>query len=177
MNVRIVLGGMLMLAVVAGAALYYLQVYAFYDRLTPAQVGDIRMVSVVSGEPEPILADDVQAIDSDSSPIRFRACFQTAQSLAMLTETYEIYDHAEPLNAPDWFECFDAKAIGAALESGQAVAFLGQKHVSYGVDRVIAVLPDGRGYVWPQINPCGEAVFDGDPAPQGCPTPPERMKN
>ncbi|MGR3625750.1 MAG: DUF6446 family protein, partial [Limimaricola sp.] len=26
---------------------------------------------------------------------------------------------------------------------------------------------------WNQINVCGEVVFDGDPAPAGCPTPPE----
>ena len=53
------------------------------------------------------------------------------------------------------------------------MAFLGEENITYGIDRVIAVMPDGRGFGWNQINACGEVVFDGDAAPEGCPTPPE----
>ena len=73
-------------------------------------------------------------------------------SLAMMTETYEPYEAAEPLVAPSWFECFNAMAIGEALESGEALAFLGAKNIEHGVDRVVAVFGDGRGYVWHQVN-------------------------
>jgi hypothetical protein len=45
--------------------------------------------------------------------------------------------------------------------------------VSYGIDRIVAITEDGRGYVWHQINDCGEVVFDGEPAPENCPEPPE----
>jgi hypothetical protein len=161
---------MLMIALVAGLAMYYLQVYAFYDRL---DVDNVQLTSLVSGQPEEIVFENFKAIDSDSSPVRYRACYDTIGSLAMLSETYVIYDAAEPLVAPDWFDCFDAVALGADLESGAAIAFLGVENVQYGIDRVVAIYPDGRAYAWQQINPCGEVVFDGEPVPEGCPTPPE----
>lgn len=167
--------------VLAGVVLYYQLVYAGYAELTPEQVGEVQLVSVVSGAPEPIVADNIQAIDTVeegvrlSGPISFRACFDTPQSLAMLTETYVIYDAWEPLTGPSWFDCYDARDVGAALEDGRAIAFLGQSNITYGVDRVVAVLPDGRGYVWHQLNPCGEAVFDGDPTPETCQELPEDL--
>lgn len=159
-------------ALVAGAAMYYLQVYHFYDEVEASGTDDVQMVSLVSGMPEPVLYDDFKAIDATSSPIRYRACFTTTMSTAMLTETYELYDGPEPLTAPDWFDCFDAVALGAQLEDGTALAFLGQRDVQYGIDRIVAVADDGRGYVWHQINECGEVVFDGNPAPDHCPEPP-----
>jgi hypothetical protein len=173
MTARLVILGIIVTAIVAGIALYYAQVYAYYTRVADTDVGGVQLVSVTSGQPEPILYDDFTAIDSDSSPLRFRSCFQTANSLALLSETYRIYDDATPLNGPRWFGCYDAQAIGAALESGEAVAFLAQENIRYGVDRVAAIFPDGRGFEWNQINACGEVVFNGNPAPEGCPPVPE----
>jgi hypothetical protein len=103
--------------------------------------------------PETIPVADMRAIDATSSPIRFRACFTTPVSLATLTETYRLYDNPVPLNAPDWFDCFDAGAIDAALQSGAALAFLGEASVADGVDRVVAVFDDGRAYAWNQLQP------------------------
>lgn len=160
-------------ALAAGAALYYLQVYYFYQDVTANGTDDVQMTSLVSGLPEPVLYDDFRAIDATSSPIRYRACFTTTMSHAMLTETYEPYEAADPLVAPGWFDCFDADAIGAALEEGRALAFLGQRDIRYGIDRIVAIDENGRGYVWHQINRCGEVVFDGKPAPDDCPEPPE----
>ena len=159
-------------ALAAGAALYYLQVYHYYEDVS-GQVGPIRLTPAAGGPPEAIPTDGVQAIDAASSPIRFRACFKTTLSRDELVESYAGYPAAEPLVAPGWFDCFDADALGAALERGEALAFLGIKNVSYGIDRVVVFLPDGRGYAWQQINACGEVVFDGEPAPEGCPAPPE----
>ena len=65
--------------------------------------------------------------------------------------------------------------LPAALESGTALAFLGTENIVYGIDRVVAITDTGRGYVWHQINACGERVFDGDPPPPGCPPPPSAM--
>jgi len=87
-----------------------------------------------------------------------------------------MYPDAAPLVAPGWFDCFDADALGAALETGQALAFLSVPNVSYGVDRVIAVTPDGSGYAWHQINACGAVVFNRQPAPEGCPPVPESLR-
>jgi hypothetical protein len=169
---RIAIVGIIMSALIAGAALYYLQVYAYYVEVG-AEDAQIELTSVVTGEAEPIIFDSFDAIDSDSSPIRYRACFTTVLSQAMLTETYVIHDDAEPRVAPGWFDCFDAEQIGADLETGNAIAFLGTEHIHYGIDRIVAVYPDGRAYAWHQINECGEVVFDGNPAPEGCPSQPE----
>jgi hypothetical protein len=160
-------------ALVAGAALYYLQIYAFYEEVPATGTDDVQATARQTGMPEPIAYSDFRAIDADSSPIRYRACFTTDLTPGEMGKTYVPYPDAVPLEAPGWFECFDAGAIGAALEAGRARAFLGEKHIEYGIDRVVAVTQGGRGYVWHQINHCGEVVFDGRPAPADCPEPPE----
>jgi len=175
MIARLAILGILLISLLAGAALYYLQVYAYYDDVT-AQVDDVQLVSVVSGEAEGILFENLKAIDSDSSPLRFRSCFETGLSQALLTETYEIYDDAEPRVAPGWFDCFDASQIGADLTTGVAFAFLSEENITYGIDRVVAVYPDGRAFAWNQINFCGEVVFDGNPVPPECPPAPESLQ-
>lgn len=156
-------------ALIAGGALYYLQVYGFYEEVRQDSVS---LMSLTSQESEPIPADGVTAIDADSSPIRFRACFTTPLSLPFLTESYVMVPQATPRNAPDWFSCFDAAAIGAALERGSALAFMGQKNVDYGVDRIVAVTEDGRGYIWHELNDCGEKAYDGTVVGEECPPPP-----
>ena len=133
----------------------------------------MQLVSFVSGEPEPILFDAFQAIDADSSPIRYRACFTTEMSHSLLSETYEPYEKAEPRNAPEWFDCFDAKAIAEEIEAGTALTFLGQKNVHFGVDRIVAITSDGRGYVWHELNDCGDKAYDGTIVGEECPRRPE----
>ncbi len=160
-------------ALAAGIAMYWLQVYAYYSPVEPASAAAEVRLTTLAGNVEPILADSFQGIDSDSSPIRFRACFTTPHSLAMLTETYQTAPEAVPLTAPGWFDCFDAAAIGAALEGGQAVAFMGEANITYGIDRMVAVFDDGRAFAWNQINACGAVVFKGEAAPEGCPPLPE----
>lgn len=162
----------MLIALLVGAGVYYFQEYHYYEDATPVSGAAVELTSLVSGTPEQILAEDVQAIDANSSPIRYRACFTTSMSDALLSETYVAYDAAEPRNAPVWFECFDAAQIGEDLENGQALPFLGTENITYGIDRVVAVYPDGRGYVWHQINRCGAAKFDGKDLPDGCPPPP-----
>ncbi|WP_417270279.1 DUF6446 family protein [Celeribacter sp.] len=173
MNGKFIVGGIVLTAIVFGAGLYYSQVYAYYEKLDASAPEATVQLMTFDGVAEDILASDYQGIDADTSPIRYRACFTTPLSTAMMTETFVPYENAEPLIAPSWFECFDAEQIGADLEKGNAVAFLGAQTVHYGVDSVIAVYPDGRAYSWHQINPCGAAVFDGEPAPTGCPAAPQ----
>lgn len=138
-------------ALIGGIAMYFLQVYAFYEELGPEEV-EIRLTSLATDAPELILTEGLEAIDSDSSPLRFRACFTTPSSLAALTEEFVIYEAAEPLNAPDWFDCFDAVAVGTAITRGEAIAFLAEAEIRDGVDRVVAVFDDGRAYAWHQLN-------------------------
>jgi len=165
-----ILGTIIMLsALIAGIGLYYLQVYGFYEEV-PAS--DVELVSINTGAPEAIITDGFEGIDADSSPIRFRACFTTPASLAMLTESFELVDDVDPRNAPDWFACFDAAAIAAELQAGTALTFLGGKNVHYGVDRIVAITQDGRGYVWHELNDCGEKAYDGTVVGEECPPPP-----
>ncbi len=149
MNGKLVAGAIVIAAAVAGLAMYYLQVYAYY---APVAADAIRLTPVGGGAPQPVAVDDFRGIDSESSPIRFRACFTMPLSLAVLTETYAIHAAPQPLIAPPWFDCFDAAAIGAALARGEAVAFLGERDIRPGVDRIVAVLPDGRAFAWHQLN-------------------------
>ena len=136
---------------IGGIALYILQVYVFFDEVTAEDV-EIQLTLSATGQPEPIQVRDLQAIDGTSSPLKFRACFATDLSEATLAETFEAIDHAEPLTAPGWFDCFDADAIGDALQTGRATAFMGQAEIRDGVDRVVALFPDGRGFAWHQLN-------------------------
>ncbi|MBY5933044.1 histidine kinase [Tateyamaria omphalii] len=166
MNGKIIGIVIVLSSIIAGAALYYLQVYGFYDEV---ELADVQLVSVVTDAPEPIPFDNFQAIDAESSPIRYRACFTTDMSLALLTETYVGLDDATPRNAPGWFDCFDAAGIAAELDAGTALPFLGEKNIEFGVDRIVAITEDGRGYIWHELNDCGEKAYDGTIVGEECP--------
>jgi hypothetical protein len=166
MNGKIIGITLLLSGLIGGIGLYYLQIYGFYE---PVVEQDVQLVSVVSDVPETIPFADFEAIDADSSPIRYRACFTTDLSLALLSETYVGLDTATPRNAPGWFDCFDAQAIGAELAAGTALPFLSRKNIEFGVDRIVAITQDGRGYVWHELNDCGEKAYDGTIVGEECP--------
>jgi Family of unknown function (DUF6446) len=150
---RIAVGVIVLSAALGGAFLWYTAERAFYEPVVFTPGEEIRLVPLAGDQPEPILVEGIEGTDAESSPIKFRACFRTRMSLAMLTETYRPYENAVPLIAPSAFPCFDAAAIGAALESGEAVAFLSEPGIHPGVDRVVAVFQDGRAFAWHQLRP------------------------
>ncbi len=157
MNAGKVIGvGLVVMGLVTGVVMYWLQEYAYYTEVAFPNGDEIRLTLIDGGTAEPILASGITGIDANSSPLRFRACFTTQMGLPLLTETYKSYEGAEPLNAPDWFDCFDAEAIGKALESGEALAFLSEANIQPQVDRVVAVFPDGRAFAWHQFSPDAE---------------------
>ena len=162
-------------SIVAGGGMYYLQVYAFYDKVVANGSSDVVLTKQSDSTAESIDYSDFQAIDSKSSPIRYRACFQSAKSPAELATVYKTIDDAVPLNAPSWFKCFKAKELGPKIKAGEAVSFLALENIVYGIDRVVTILSDGSGYSWNRINHCGERAFDGKPLPPGCPLPPESL--
>ena len=169
MTGRIAAALVVLAAVLGGGGMYYLQVHAFYDRSEGGEV----VLTTARGEARAVPATAVEAIDADSSPLRYRACF--AQDLD--PADYAPYPAAEPTVGPGWFECYDAAEVGGAIEAGRARAVLGTANVTYGVDRVAALWPDGRGVLWHQMNPCGEAVYAGREPPAGCPPPPEAYRD
>lgn len=150
---------------VGGGMMYYLQVHAYYDRLEPR-------ISLIAELPEgttQLTIADFEGIDSDSSPLRLRACFRVLDA----PENLIPYPNPQPLNAPRWFGCFDAGALEADLAAGRAQAWLIEGNFRYGFDRVMVLYPDGSAYLWHQMNACGLAHFDGRALPQGCPPAPE----
>ena len=97
MNGKFVAGFIVIFALATGAMIYWLQEYAFYTEASFQPGSEIDLTLLETGQPEPILADNVQGIDATSSPLRFRACFHTPMSQAMLTETYKAvsYTHLD----------------------------------------------------------------------------------
>ncbi|TDL79801.1 histidine kinase [Palleronia sediminis] len=165
MIARIAIVVVLVGSVLAGAGMYYLQVFHWYERVEPRDI----LLTARGGEEVPLPVSNIEAIDAESSPLRFRACFDTTAEPRALTDSFTLYEGAEPLTAPFWFDCYDASAIAADLSEGRAQAFLGIKNVGYGVDRIVAVTEGGRGYVWHQLNDCGELAYDGTQVGEDCP--------
>ena len=161
---RVAVAALVLAGLLAGGLLWWLQTRAYYD--APASLTEV--VLTLDGR-EVALPATGTAIDAASSPLRYRACFALE---GPLVGTPTAPPFASPTVAPGWFDCFDADALGADVEAGRALAVLGQADVEYGIDRIAAVYPDGTGRAWHQINRCGRAVFDGEPAPAGCPPPP-----
>lgn len=163
---------LLLSAALAGGGMYYLQVYGFYYSVEPRPGQDVALLAEGADAPEAISYSAFQAIDADSSPIRYRACFETDLTADQMT-AYTPADKAEPLTAPGWFDCYDAIALADALKSGQAQAFIGAKNIHYGVDRIVAITRDGKGYVWHALNNCGEKAYDGTVVGEECPPRPQ----
>ncbi|MDZ7905361.1 MAG: DUF6446 family protein [Cypionkella sp.] len=170
---KVVAAGFVGIGVVTGASMYWLQQYAFYVPVQFVPSQEILLTPIVSGVAESILVEDIQGIDATSSPLRFRACFTTPLTHAMLTETYMPYPNAVPLNAPSWFDCFNAAEIGEAIKEGQALAFLSQAQIAPQIDRVVAVFPDGRAYAWHQVVPELGTDYSGTPRPAPQPAAPQ----
>ena len=95
-------------ALITAISLYYLQVYHFYEE--PRTGDTVTMTPLGGTTPEEIIADDVTSIDATSSPIRYRACFTTPMSTALLSETYtpsplwgpKITNTASTASSPSW---------------------------------------------------------------------------
>jgi len=191
MSGRALVSSLLGFALIFGAVLWYFQNYAYYYPVTlqttasasaaapastdvnaPATVS-IRLTRLTGGQPVVIPVTDFQGMDADTSPLKFRACFVVKTPLAKMVKTYKTYDGATPLIAPGWFDCFDAGQLTDDIKAGVAIAFMGQENVYYGVDRVVAIYPDGRAYAWNQINRCGQAGFNNGALPADCPKIPE----
>ena len=151
MKGSILVGGFLAFTAIFAGVLWYYQNYAFYD-VSSSEYFTMELTLVGGGEPAPILADEFNLLTSDTSPLKFRACFTVGNSIPMLTETYVVFEDATPLKSPSWFDCYDYVQITEDLKSGKAVAFLGEKNITDGIDRVVAIYDDGRAFAWHQFN-------------------------
>ncbi|PWK60487.1 DUF6446 family protein [Roseicyclus mahoneyensis] len=131
------------------AGMWYAQTRAYYDTVPLNALP----VTMADGETVNLQLIGAQAIDAETSPLRFRACFNIGPDLAArLVDRAAPATDPTPLVAPAWFDCYSAADIGAALEEGAAQAVLATHEIARGVDRIIAVYPDGRAFAWQQLN-------------------------
>jgi len=159
-NGKAIVISLLICAAVAGVGLWYSIEKAYYERIT----GVTEVVAY--GDKFPV--SNYDGIDADTSPLKMRACFTVDWDYF---PTDEFKDVATPLNAPSFFSCFDAGQLTDDLQAGAATAILANENVPYGFDTYIVQYPDGRAYMWRQINICGESQFSGDDLPAECPDP------
>lgn len=124
-----------------GAALYYSQYYAYYEK-----VSDVTSITV-EGRLVPV--SDYEGIDARSSNLKMRGCF-TVDPADFAGVTVAI--DAVPLTPPNWFTCYDVGALTADINAGVATAYLARKNDRDGLDLIVAVYPDGRAFQWRQLN-------------------------
>ena len=139
MSGRALIIGLLVFTAAFAVALWYFQTRFWYERVEG--VTEIE----VNGQPMPV--SDYRGIDATSSPLKLRACFrqdwpQFAASGALAT----------PLTAPGWFECYDAGRITEDVAAGRAQAIRIAEDEPAGIDTWVARYPDGRAYMWRQLN-------------------------
>lgn len=132
--------GFALVAVLFGAALWYAQVHAFYERVQG--LGSVTIAGVA------VPVTGYEGLDGASSPLKLRGCFRVDPAALPAAPAAA---KPTPLVAPGWFGCFDAAGLDAALRRGEARALLAATDEPAGFDRVVAVFPDGRAYQWRQI--------------------------
>ncbi len=123
------------------AALVWFQFFAFYERHH-----DVVALPVPG---KSIAISDYDGIDATSSPLKLRGCFRIDPVSVV---SLPVAPDATPLVAPFWFGCFDARALTRDIAAGKATAHLVARDTPDGFDMMIAVYPDGRGYLWRQLN-------------------------
>lgn len=138
---NLLIGGGVLLAIFT-AGLWYTQFHAYYHELPPEDT--------VMGK-YPVV--EWAGIDASSSPLKKRVCLRVSPEVTqqITDDEYEL-NGGEPLVAPGWFECFDARQIARDLESRQARLYMIGPSGSEGVDEFMALYADGRGYIWPQLQ-------------------------
>ncbi|MEO1550696.1 MAG: DUF6446 family protein [Pseudomonadota bacterium] len=127
------------------AGLWYTQTRAYYTQLEGVEEIE------VAGQRLAVRA--YRGIDADTSPMKIRACLELDPSAI----SAPVATKATPLQAPSWFECFDAGTLQADLQAGRAVAYLAGDETpegasTYEILRYLAVYPDGRAFLWRQYN-------------------------
>ena len=123
------------------AALVWFQVFAYYER--QRGVGAL----TIGGAVVPVA--DYDGIDAATSPLKLRGCFRIdPAAVAGLAPDPE----ATPLVGPFWFRCYDAGRLTDDLAAGKAAAYRIAHDDPAGFDTLIAVYPDGEGYLWRQLN-------------------------
>ena len=141
MSGRFLVVGLLGFTTFFAIFLYYFQVFAYYQTSAPLDYVTIQGTRV------PVTR--YIGIDSKTSGLKLRGCFFTDPTKFV---DFEIHKKATPLSAPFWFNCFESGSIQRALDAGDAKAYLAVENEKDGIDRVVAIYPNGMGFQWRQLN-------------------------
>jgi hypothetical protein len=141
MNGKVFAGGFVVFAVIFGICLYYALVYAYYEK-----VYDITEITV---QDRTIAVANYEGIDATSSGLKLRGCFTVIPAdFEGLAQDV----NAIPLSAPKWFGCYNVGELQEDIDAGRAVVYLAVENEKDGIDRVVAVYPDGHAFQWRQLN-------------------------
>ena len=137
-NGKVVATGLVAFSGLFGLAFWWFQSHAFYTETR----ADEHTVTI-DGVGYPVT--EWKSIDAASSPLKMRACFLIRETIEALPALAP-----EPLVAPGWFRCFNAEVIAENLTSDYAKAYVAERNDPHGFDRIVAVFPGGRAYMWRQ---------------------------
>ncbi|WP_118132512.1 DUF6446 family protein [Oceanicella sp. SM1341] len=132
--------GLFGFALIFGVALWWNQTHAWYEEVTG--------VDLVRADGREIPVSGYQGLDGNS-PLKLRACFTVDPADF---EGVPVATDATPLGTPDWFGCYDEAALTDDLAAGRATPYLAGNNEPQDFERIIAVYPDGRAYLWRQLN-------------------------
>ncbi len=141
MSGKIVAGGLVLFTLIFGGFLWYAQFYAFYD--------EVNGLTSIEVEGRTVPVSDYVGLDGESSGLKLRGCFTVDPSAF---EGVALADAPMPVTPPDWFDCFQTEQLTVDVTSGAAIAYMAQAEDMDGLDRIIAVYPDGRAFMWRQLN-------------------------
>jgi len=137
---KYVVTGLVGFTLIFGLVFWWFQTHAFYPE-TKAQEHTV----AIDGQIYPVT--EWEGIEASSSPLKMRACFLIREEIQALPAV-----EPEPLLAPPWFRCFNAEFIAENLVSGYTRAYVAERNDPWGFDRIVAVFPGGRAYMWRQPN-------------------------
>jgi hypothetical protein len=137
---KVVVTGLVAFTLIFGLVFWWFQSHAFY---TETQADEHTVV--IAGQGYPVT--EWKSIDSTSSPLKMRACFLITEPIEALPAMLPV-----PLVAPGWFRCFNAETIAENLASDYAKAYVAERNDPKGFDRIVAVFPGGRAYMWRQLT-------------------------
>ena len=96
---KIMASMLVLVALLAGFAVWYLQVHGFYEEVDELTGAQQIVVTRPDGTTHPVAIQGFKAIDATSSPIRYRACFTLDPAEVADAAPYP---DATPLNGPGW---------------------------------------------------------------------------
>ncbi len=136
--------GFAAVTLIAGASIYYLQGYVYYE--------PVKGLETVEIGGQPFAVSDYDGLDNASLPLRLRGCFNISDPAAALAAGEPAPD-ALPFEAPSWFECWDVEQLANDLTSGAAQAVIAERasNEEFKTERLVAIYPDGRAYQWRRI--------------------------